>query len=183
LNDDWRNKVAELTDNIKGSFENVIQVYKAVADLLQEADELMREEKYECIHGSSIRTEQSKRVTHPLLWIPSYVSRFYRLGKREERRGIGIQFVNLATEKPISPILLSGSFWESKRGEPELPPSSLWDAWMLLGDEKEHGKSLVFKGLGGIFDGRIRAINLEVVQNRDDLQKLVVEPLVAMERP
>lgn len=177
--------MTDLSENIKCSLENVIQVYEAVASLFGDSDELMKEEGFQCRLGNSIGTEQSKSLLRPARWLTPYASRYYDSHSKSEKRGICIQMLDLDTEKPIKPIVLMGSFWQSKKGKPNLPYSALWEAWSLVKDEHEQdkGKDIPFFGLRDIFYGKIRAIDLASVKTQAALKRNVIKPLIDMDPP
>jgi hypothetical protein len=176
--------MSNLAETIKISYENILKVYKEVANMLQDADNLMEMEGYSIIGGNSINASISRSILYPTYWLYPYVSRFYMIEEVPlELKALSVNFID-HNRKPVSPIVLVGLFQYLAKddGTANYHWETLQEAWFInIEDqvmEKNHNTA---GGLEDVVKGIIRATNIELIQNPKDLEDYVINPLLSME--
>ena len=112
--------MSELSDNIQTTFNNMIAIYQESANLLLDASSILEKSGYQCLHGNTLGTEQSKNINNPKWWITPYISRYFTAQENpDEMKVIGIFFVD-RDYVPIEPIIIISCFkMQRKESEEE----------------------------------------------------------------
>jgi hypothetical protein len=175
--------MSELSDNIKTTFKNIITVYQETSKLLQDATSIIEKSGYQCLHGNTIGTEQSKDINRPQWWITPYVSRYFSTQENpEEMKAIGVFYVDRSYE-PIDPIIAIGCFKMKKDEDGKVLTFSYWYLKEAIGFMEQEGKPDVdfeFQGRWNLLSGRVRTIPLDDVKDQETLKKNVIDPFIAM---
>ncbi len=175
--------MTEIADRIKITFDNVIKVYEESASLLQDADSLMANAGYRCIHGNTVGTEQSKDINSPEWWLAPYVSRYYRSEDNPlDLKGLGIVFVDL-NFKGVDPVVVLGCFRMKQDAEGEPVGYRYWylrSAWLFMVPTREMGKVMAISEKWGFDKGVVQAVPLDGIHDLASLQSRAIDPLLAM---
>jgi hypothetical protein len=175
--------MSELSDNIQTTFNNMIAIYQESANLLLDASSILEKSGYQCLHGNTLGTEQSKNINNPKWWITPYISRYFAAQENpDEMKVIGIFFVD-RDYVPIGPIILISCFKMQRKESEEEYAYNYWylkEIWFSLIKERQLGVDLDFGKYRNIASGKVRGVPLVEVNNQETLKKYVVEPLISM---
>ena len=69
--------MSDISENIKTTFGNLLKIYNESGSLMQDAESMMENAGYSCIHGNTTGTTQSKNFHNPQWWITPFISRYY----------------------------------------------------------------------------------------------------------
>lgn len=166
--------------DIKTSFDNIHTLYIQLADMLQDADSLMETKGYVCLDGNRIGTPISRNIKTPDYWLYPYISRSYFNEEIPSRiKALGVLFVD-NNLKPIEPIFVFGIFEVSEKEEnmPDYHWDTLHTGWFNIDNDSTFRK--ISKISNKSFNGIIQGLPLEAVENTKSLEKLIIEPLLAM---
>jgi hypothetical protein len=175
--------MSELSDNIKTTFMNIIAIYQETSNLLQDASSLIEKSGYQCLHGNTIGTEQSKDINRPQWWVTPYVSRYFSTQENpEEMKSIGIFYVNKSYE-PIDPIIAIGCFKMKKDENDMVLTYNYWylkEALALIGKELKPNVDFEFDNKWNVLSGKVRTFSLDDVKDQETLKNNVINPFIDM---
>lgn len=174
--------MSEISDNIKTTFENILKIYNETASLILDADELMDRSGYTPLRGAWMETEYSRSLEYPNFWLAQAAGRYYKYEKDPKiAKAIGVLFLD-GNLDVTDPIIVSTSLKCRFDEEDGISPYiNLRKTWFLQLGERSLGENHEFGEINLIERGKIRGILLENVTNHETLEKLVVEPLLAMD--
>ena len=175
--------MGEISENVKATFANLIQIYEQTANLFLDVDDLMIRNGHRVLKGSAIESAYSRSLNSPRWWVTFSGVRYYVSDADPMvARAVGVFFLDSRLD-PINPIFVISAMRGNadEEGDEVNPSWVLWDAWNTgVSDhslEEEHSFGTVKK----IDRGKIVAIPLEKVADRASLEMLVVNPLLEMD--
>ncbi len=100
-----------MKESIKNAFECVGQVYEEVSLLLQDFDTSLTDDGFECLHKTTIATQDlSRNIDSPRRWLARFAGRYYGLIEQEVKNPL--LFVNVmfadANQQAMEPVLVLG---------------------------------------------------------------------------
>lgn len=174
--------MSEIAENIKKTFENILKIYEETASLILDTDVIMDRYEYMPFRGSWMEVEYSRSLEYPRYWFAQAVVRYYKSEKDSKlANAVGVLFLD-GNMDAIEPIVASASMRCKLNEEGEISPFGvLRNAWFFQAGNRSLGEPHEFGEIKEVEKGKIRGIALEEVKNHEDLEKLIVEPLIAME--
>lgn len=178
-----KDKRGNLAQQIKLTFENLIKIYSESSQLLQDASALLEEKGYNCLHGNTLGTEQSKNINFPARWLTPYGARYFKSDEESKNLlGIGIIYIG-RNNTPILPLLLIGVFIMKPGKEMNYAYWFLRHTWYHLQDKYELGEQ--YKIDTGLEDYDFKSAiimgkDLTDVKNPNDIEKEIIQPLMSM---
>ncbi len=194
----------EASDFLK-SIRSFEQMYEDIATLLINADEIMCREKWLPLDSKKRKNQAvahaSKSIKLPSKWLPLLIYREYanKLFAQSELCTTAFIAVTLDypypvyDQKPISdPFLAAGYYVHAQERLKDWP--CLYAANLHAGNVSEHTgfvdiktewvEGKVWKKYhDSFYSGRSKAVVLSTIKTQENLQKLIVDPLLAELRP
>lgn len=175
--------MGEVSENIKATFANMVQIYEETASLFLDVDDLMARNGHRVIKGSAIESAYSKSLNYPRWWVTHAGARYY-VSEEDPwvARSIGVFFLDSRLE-PTDPIIVLATMRGiAEEEEDEINPSwVLWDAWTKGVTDHSIEEEHTFGNIKKVERGKIIAIPLEKVADRESLEMLIVNPLLEMD--
>lgn len=166
-------------------FSQVEQTYVRTSRLLKDAEGMLVQRGFRSIEekGTAVGSQGSASLDHPEWWFYGWVSRFYEFNGGSvphSKAHVGVLFYNRRDDNmplPYGPVVTAGR-WDFHE------PSGSWRYWLAKawawGDDAADGTVVVRRvgGHGVNVTGKVFAVPLESITCPDDLDRLVITPLV-----
>ena len=175
--------MGELSENIKATFSNLLQIYEETADMFLDADDLMIRNGHRVLKGSALESGTSKSLDSPRWWATFSGVRYYVPDDDPLiAKSIGVFFMDSRLE-PMDPIIVYSCMHAvDDEDEDEISPYwVIWDAWFKNLSDRSLDVDHTFPSLRKVAGGKIRALLLEEINDRQQLEDLVISQLLGMD--
>jgi len=171
----------DTSEAMKNSFANVLLVYRELANLYTDADDLMEKNGWRSMRGP-VEFEQSRQLVYSNYWLAQYTVKSYiSENDASHCKVIGCFFVN-DQYKPIDPILVLASMHgelDESAGEFQ-PFGKLKAAWWGGKPKSEVGEVYKIEASDQIQTGEMKSVLLADVTDYEKLETLVIDQLLQL---